>query len=73
MKSFRRRLDRFENPSGSFPFKDMLCVYSEDEVNVCRTWWQQRNPGISDDRLLIIINPLPRKANAVPAPWEIQA
>jgi hypothetical protein len=72
MRGLRRRLDRLENPAGKFPFKDMLCVYSADEVAACRAWWQERNAGISDDRLLIIISPLPRKDNAEPAPWEIQ-
>lgn len=72
MRSFHRRLDRLENPAGKLPFKDMLSVHSEAEVDLCRAWWQAQNPDIAADRLLIIINPLPRKESALPAPWEIQ-
>lgn len=71
MKGIRRRLDRLNNPSGKFPYKDLLCVRSDAEAELCRVWWQKQNPGVSTDRLLLICSPLPRKDNAEPLPWEI--
>jgi hypothetical protein len=48
-------------------FQDMIPVHTKEEAEVCRAWWRRQNPGLPDERLLIIITGVPR-ANV--EPWD---